>query len=105
MDERIEQWKQQYGEVYAVTPDQEDDEKIVTFYFKKPKRQHIAKFAKDIMNDAYKAMYNLISECVIYPDIEAVNSMFEEKPGLVIAIGGELQKIIGTNQNFTTKKL
>ncbi|MCR4442965.1 MAG: hypothetical protein QHH10_12090 [Peptococcaceae bacterium] len=104
--EQIQQWKNQYGEVYKIEsePDGVDDKPLV-FYFKKPNRQHFSRFIKDSMKDAFKAMNTMVMDLVLYPSSDKVTELFQEKPGLVVAVGSELTKIVGVSQDFLTTKV
>lgn len=108
LEKQKKEWIEQYGEVYeiAAEADLEDEKaKPMVFYFKKPGRTNLSRYIKDAMKNAYKAMYNLTFDCLLYPDRDAVTKLIEEKPGLIVALGNELQEIIGVNQDFFSKKL
>lgn len=102
---QIEQWKQQYGDVYEIADDGFGETEPLTFIFRRPGRPQLSRFTKEAMKDAYKAMHNLVYGCLLYPSEERVKQLFEDKPGLAIAVGNELQRIVGTNQDFLSKKL
>jgi hypothetical protein len=101
---QIEQWKQQYGDVYEIRDDGFDGEQLL-FYFRKPGRPQLSRFTKEAMKDAFKAVNNLVFGCLLHPSEEVVRRLFDEKPGLAIAVGNELQRIVGTNQDFLSRKL
>lgn len=108
LDELKKQWKNQYDEVYEIAAEndleKEDNEPLV-FFFKKPGKSNLSRYIKDAMKNAYKAMHNLTFDCLLYPDRDVVSKLIEERPGLIIALGNELQEIIGVNQDFFSKKL
>ena len=108
LEELKSNWKRQYGEVYEISAEndleQEKNEPLI-FFFKKPSRPNLSRYIKEAMKNAYKAMYNLTFDCLLYPDRDAVSKLVQEKPGLIIAIGNELQEIIGVNQDFFSRKL
>lgn len=104
-DTMLEDWKKQYGDVYKIENEPEDGEEPLKFYFKKPQRQHFSRFIKESMKDAYKAMRTMVDDLALYPSPEVRNKLFEEKPGLVVAVGNELNKIIGVSQDFLTSKV
>ncbi|MDI3547886.1 MAG: hypothetical protein PWR10_1538 [Halanaerobiales bacterium] len=108
LEKQKEKWIEEFGEVYEIAAEADIDEgnaKPMVFYFKKPGRTNLSRYIKDAMKNAYKAMYNLTFDCLLYPDRDAVTKLIEEKPGLIIALGNELQEIIGVNQDFFSKKL
>lgn len=104
-EEQLENWKSQYGDVYELTGETEDGSQSYYFIFRKPGRAALSRFAKQVMSDALKAMQNLVFDCLLYPDQDAVRKLFDEKPGMAISVGSELQKIVGTNQDFFVKRL
>ncbi len=103
--EQVEAWKAQYGDVYELTGETDDGSQRYQFVFRKPGRAALSRFAREVMGDALKALHNLVFECLLYPDADAVRRLFEEKPGMAIAVGSELQKLVGTNQDFFVKRL
>lgn len=103
--EQLEAWKAQYGDVYELTGETEDGSQTYYFIFRKPGRAALSRFAKQVMSDALKAMHNLVFDCLLFPDQDEVRKLFEEKPGMAISVGSELQKIVGTNQDFFVKRL
>ncbi len=105
MNQQVEDWKKQYGDVILIKNEPEDDEAQLVFYFKKPQRQHFSRFIKESMKDAYKAMRTMVDDLALYPAPEVRNKLFEEKPGLVVAVGNELNKVIGVSQDFLTSKV
>ncbi len=104
-DEQLEAWKAQYGEIYELLGETEDGSQCYYFIFRKPGRAALSRFAKQVMSDALKAMHNLVFDCLLFPDQDEVRKLFEEKPGMAISVGSELQKIVGTNQDFFVKRL
>lgn len=111
-EEQLKTWKSQYGEIYELTGEADDDDRGNTdkepayyFIFRKPGRAALSRFAKQVMSDALKAMYNLVFDCLLFPDQDEVRKLFDEKPGMAISVGSELQKIVGTNQDFFVKRL
>lgn len=104
MLEKVEQWKKQHGDVYQVTGETDNGEEMV-YYFRKPDRPDLSRFSKELAKDMYKATNNLVFGTLLYPATELLRKQVDEKPGLVLALGAELQKIIGSNQDFLSKKL
>lgn len=104
--EQIEAWKREFGEVYELTGEPENDhEPPPRFYFRKPGRAHLSRLSKELMKDALRGLENLVFGCLLHPSEDVLRERLQQRPGIVIALGGELQKIIGTNQDFFTKKL
>lgn len=104
-EEQLEAWKGQHGDVYELTGETEDGSQSYYFAFRKPGRAALSRFAKQVMGDALKAMHNLVFDCLLYPDEVEVQRLFNERPGLAISVASELQKIVGTNQDFFVKRL
>lgn len=106
LEERIESLKDQYGTIYEIAADVDfDGGKEMVFIFKKPGRSELGRYLKTAMSDAYRAMHNLVFDCLVYPEKDVVVKMVEEEPGLIVALGNELQDLVGINKNFTRKKL
>lgn len=107
LDEKtIQDLKDNYGEIYELKSDSADEDyKIKEYVFMKPTRVHLSRFAKGVANDTFKALHTLIMDCLVYPDKGQVQEQLDEKPGLVVSLGGELQKIVGINENFFATKL
>lgn len=99
-----EEWKKKYGDIYRVTGEL-DDETSLEFVFRKPARKDLARFAQEMQKDLIKATNNLVYNCLLYPDASVVQKMVEEKPGMILALGGELQKLIGSNIDFLSTRL
>ncbi|GAB6100439.1 hypothetical protein JCM16358_23180 [Halanaerocella petrolearia] len=106
LEEKIKNLKKQYGTIYEIAAevDFEGGEEMV-FIFKKPGRSELGRYLKTAMTDAYRAMHNLVFDCLVYPEKDVVVKMVEEEPGLIVALGNELQDLVGINKNFTRKKL
>lgn len=103
-EQQLQEWKEKYGDVYEVRVS-DDEEKLPVFYFKKPGRGELSRFSKEMMSNMYNALNNMVFACLIHPSAEVVAGLVNDKPGLVISLGAELQKIAGSNQNFTSKRL
>lgn len=101
---QLEEWKKKYGDIYRVTGEL-DDETSLEFIFRKPARKDLARFAQEMQKDLIKATNNLVYNCLLYPDASVVQKMVEEKPGMILALGGELQKLIGSNIDFLSTRL
>jgi hypothetical protein len=106
---KVSEWKSKYGDVYQITVD--DPEECpeladVEIICRQPGRSQLSRLVQDIAKgDALKAQNNFFFDCLLYPDGEVIKQVADKKPGLIIALGNELQKLTGTNQNFTMKKL
>ena len=98
--EQIAEWKAKYGKVYKLSADDEG----LTLYFRRPSREAFERFA-GTLGKPYKALKTLIFDTLLYPDAEYLNSLFTDEPGLVIAIGNQLQEAVGTSRDFTKSEL
>lgn len=107
--EQIDKWKQEHGEVYKITGeiplDDNNDPEPQDFYFSKPGRIHLSRFAKEAIIDALKAQNNVVFGCLLHPAPETVQQLVAKKPGLIIPLASELLKVTGLNQDFLAKKL
>lgn len=102
--EMIEQWKKENEEVWEMTGEL-DDYREVKVYFRKPKRADTSRLIKEIAKDPERAVNNLIFGCLLYPPADELKKEIEKRPGLIMVLGNELQKLIGSNVDFLSKKL
>lgn len=109
LEQRIDQWKEQYKEVYELqTDDPEECPELASLRIicKRPDRTSLSRFVKEASSgDALKAQNNFFYGCLLYPDAEVIRNVAEQKPGIIIALGNKLQELTGTNMGFTMKKL
>lgn len=105
-EEKIQEWKNQYGDVYEIKDDELNEGKALPeMYFKKPERKDLSRLAKEMMKDSFKAVNNLVFGCLLHPAAEVVKKSFDEEPGCAIRVAGKLQEVIGLDRDFTVKKL
>jgi hypothetical protein len=52
-----------------------------------------------------QAANTLFADTLLYPDMEKLKPIFDERPGVVISLAASLQELIGLNANFTPIKL
>ena len=106
--ELVEQWKAQYGDVYELSPENEDAAKEgvpEVLYFRLPGRPELSRMAKTAMTDSLKAFNNLCMDCVLWPDKSALVAVFDKKPGLMISLGAKVQQLVGAGLDFTHRRL
>lgn len=107
---QIDEWLAQYGKGHVIRLEQavEGEEGAnlpsLVIFARKPNPQHVGRFSMTAQRDPYKAMKDLVLDCRLWPDAETVKARFEELPGLVIGLAGELNSIMGTNISFTLKR-
>lgn len=104
-DEMIVEWKKQHGEVLKLSGEVSEETGQEEFYFRKPARKDLARFAKEAVKDIMKGTNNLVYACLLYPNGEDLKQRLEEKPGLILALGSELQKVVGSNTDFLSTTL
>lgn len=104
-EETVEGWHAKYGYVYKVPCD--DEETPFTVYCRKPSRQHLSRFMKTAnqKGDALQAAQNLFADTLLYPDMDKLKPIFDERPGLILSLAVALQELIGLNVNFTPIRL
>ena len=106
--EQIASWKQQHGDVIEIQAEESGDPELddLTIFCKKPGRTELSRFIKDAASgDALKAQNNFFFGCLLYPAPDVVKAIVDKKPGLIVALGNELQSLTGINQSFFMKKL
>lgn len=115
-EEQILQWKAQYGEnsIYRLAaPIRADDadeeappEEVVVVYCRKPNPVHLSRFTEAAMSKkAFQGLRQLVDDTRLWPAAEAVKKLAEDKPGLILTLGGQLQKLVGIDVNFTVTRL
>ncbi len=95
--EQIEAWKRKYGTMYLLRSDE------INIYARKPKEQEVARFTKEAGRDLYRAAYNIMAACRVYPDIEILRELAKDKPAAIASIAGEL--ISKVNIDFLAEEL
>jgi hypothetical protein len=103
--EIIAGWKSRYGDVYELPSD--DEETPLTVYCRRPSRQHLTRYMKTVSlkSDIVTAGQNLLKDTMLYPDMEKLNPLFTEKPGLLMTLSSALQDTVGLNVHFLARKL
>lgn len=107
--DQIEAWRRQYGvgNIIRLEADLEPDEvgaKQLVVYCRKPNPQHLNRFTKTVQSDSYRGLREMVFDTLLWPDADTLKATFERLPGLVVGIGTELQRVLGTNTGFTTKR-
>lgn len=102
---QINDWKTQYGTVYKLQAVEEGIELEV--YIKKPSRQIYDRFTSGLITkkSSLEATKQLLFDVLLAPSKEELLTKFDEKPGLVSAIGNKLMEITGSSVNFTATAL
>lgn len=98
-EEQIKQWKAQHGDVFVLESDD------LTVYCRRPRRDEMARFAKELQRDLYRASHNLLVSCRLHPDMQVISQMAEAKPGVILSLAGELSELAGANISFLSRKL
>jgi hypothetical protein len=109
LDSLIKAWKDRYGEIYELMADENEELPELAqlrIICKTPGRSELSRFIKDATaGDALKAQNNFVYGCLLYPDAAVLKQFVDKQPGLIVALGNELQSLTGTSQNFFMKKL
>lgn len=103
-DNLLNELKSKYGEVYCLSGEVEDGV-TENYYFRKPERKDISRFAQEVSKDILKATNNFVFGCLVHPDPEVLRKKVDERPGIIIPLGAELQKIVGSNVDFLSSRL
>lgn len=103
-DKQIKDWKTQYGQVFLLTAEEGFDQEI---YIRKPTRPMFDRFQSTLMkkDKTGEATKQLLFDVLLFPEKEVLQQLFDERPGLVTAIGNQLMEMVGTTVNFTVKAL
>ena len=76
-----------------------------TFKFRKPTLEDIQMYGDMSFNSPTRATYNFIMNTLIEPSREEAAKIFQEEPGLVLAIGSQLLREVGLITEITVKKV
>lgn len=98
-EEQINQWKQQYSEVYCIIVGEK------SYYLRKPNRAEYKRFIDTVTRSTYDAALTLALACLLDPSKEEFMSEMEINPGLHLQISAELQERIGGSQAVSSKNL
>lgn len=79
------------------------DDSGKAFEFAWPQNMHMSRFTREAGGNPMKAHTNMVMALAIKPTTDELKTLFEEKPGLVIALGNEIGKATGLTEEFTTK--
>ncbi len=92
---------QKNGDVLELTGD--DGQPL---YFKKANKADLNRYLGLTMKKKLsQATQNLVFDTAIYPDKAALEKMFEEQPGRMVALCQGLTEAIGLSEDFAVKKL
>ena len=98
-EEQIKQWKAKHGEVFALESDD------LTVYCRKPGRVEMARCAKALQRDLFRASHILLVSCGLHPYMDGINAVAESRPGVILSLAGELSELAGANVAFLSRKL
>ena len=87
----------------ARTIDLVSDDDGREYSFQWPQNHHISRYAREAATNALKASTNLVISLAIEPEAADLRRMFEEKPGLPIALTNEIGKRTGLTEEFSEK--
>ena len=102
--EAIEELKRKYPSVHMLCADP-DGEARLEIIVRKPGRADYSRFLKDAPKNTYAAMRQMVMDCRLAPDPDAVAAMFEENPGLVTTFGDKVAALAKGGIECTEKKL
>lgn len=101
--------RQKYGKVYKVgitVPVDDEDEKELSYYFKRPSIPVYDRFVKTMSKiGVSKASKTFILDSVVDEDKERLTADMEEYPGISITIGTKLSELLGLGNDVNLKKL
>lgn len=80
----------------------DDDGKEYEFGW--PQNPHISRYAREASGgNSLKANTNLVMSLALQPTPAELQRMFQDKPGLPIALGNEISKAVGITEEFSRK--
>lgn len=105
---RAEELKEKYGKVYRVgaTIDVDDEtEKTVEYFFKKPSTGSYDRYVKTTAQGATKALKTFLFDNVTEESKAALEADLEEYPALALSIGEKLLGMLGLSKQTNLKML
>lgn len=104
-----ETMRQKYGKVYRVgvnVPVDDETEKELSYYFKRPSIPVYDRFVKTMSKVGIsKASKTFILDSVVDEDKDRLTADMEEYPGISITIGNKLGELLGLGNDVNLKKL
>lgn len=104
-----EAMRQKYGKVYRVgisVPDDDETEKELAYYFKRPSIPVYDRFVKTMSKVGIsKASKTFLLDSVVDEDRDRLVADMEECPGISITIGNRLGELLGLGNDVNLKKL
>ena len=100
MNEKIKEVLNQYPNAVVFEGDSGE-----IFVVDKPKRPHISRFNKTVMNDPQTASENLLRDCVKFPEKEDLEKWISENPAAVPELAAEINKLAGGGKKFRKKSI
>ena len=104
----IEALKDKYGKLYAITAtlaEDDDSNREVSYYFKKPTALSYDRFVKTASTGATKASRAFVLDAVVEEQRPLLVADLEEYPALVLTMSDKLLALLGLSQEATVKKL
>ena len=105
---RAEEMKEKYGKVYRVasTIEVDDDtEKNVEFFFKRPSTASYDRYVKTTAQGATKALKVFLFDNVVEESRASLEADLEEFPALALSIGEKLLGMLGLSKQTNLKML
>ena len=105
---RAEEMKEKYGKVYRVgaTIEVDDEtEKTVEFYFKRPSTASYDRYVKTTAQGATKALKTFLFDNVVAESEADLEADLEEFPALALSIGEKLLGMLGLSKQTNLKML
>ncbi len=78
------------------------------FYLRKPNMGEFRKFDMAVSGNPqnqFDAAHDLAQACVLFPTVEDLEKIFDDAPGLVKEVGGELYALASNSLKAEAKKL
>ena len=108
LQSQIAGWKSQHGRVYLVGLsglNEPTTVRDIPFIFRHPGRSEISRMVRDASKDPIGAVSNLVLDIALYPDRTTLGGLFEQLPGLPVALQDGLKDKIGVGLDFSAQEL
>ena len=91
----LEEIKAKYPKAIVLTQELIEMQPPATFAFKRPTKQYVDMLSAGAAKKFGRSMRDMVLGCLIAPEREEVEAIFEEYPGAVLSLGNKLLDIVG----------
>ncbi len=98
-EKQIAEFKEKYGHITIISSEELDRD----FAFRPIKRLDVSRFTQSLQTDNYKAFYNLVMDCCVFPDRDTMASLVEQRPMMPMILANTLMADAGLGEVLVKK--